>query len=67
MLDDIVAQHPVVMFVLEWCEFSWSVRKLFAAAGVPYQVGPFNDRFHRRVYTTTIALRNLNNIRRLGF
>lgn len=36
MVDEIVAQHPVVMFVLEWCEFSWSVRKLFAAAGVPY-------------------------------
>ncbi|MEZ5733913.1 MAG: glutaredoxin domain-containing protein [Paracoccaceae bacterium] len=36
MVDEIVAQHPVVMFVLEWCEFSWSVRKLFAAAGLPY-------------------------------
>nr|WP_245845079.1 glutaredoxin domain-containing protein [Pseudothioclava arenosa] len=24
------------MFVLEWCEFSWSVRKLFASAGIPY-------------------------------
>jgi cysteine synthase A len=35
MIDDIVAAHPVVLFVLEWCEFSWSVRKLFAAAGVP--------------------------------
>ncbi len=35
MIDEIVAAHPVVMFVLEWCEFSWSVRKLFAAAGVP--------------------------------
>ena len=36
MIDDIVSEHPVVVFVLEWCEFSWSVRKLFAAAGVPY-------------------------------
>ena len=36
MIDEIVAKHPVVMFVLEWCEFSWSVRKLFAAAGLPY-------------------------------
>ena len=35
-IADIVARHPVVMFVLEWCEFSWSVRKLFAAAGLPY-------------------------------
>ena len=37
------------------------------AAGGPNQVGPFNDRFHRRVYTTTVTMRNLNNIRRLGF
>ena len=36
MVDEIVAKHPVVMFVLEWCEFSWSVRKLFEAAGLPY-------------------------------
>lgn len=28
---------PVVMFALEWCEFSWSVRKLFAAAGIAYR------------------------------
>ena len=40
---------------------------LGSAGGAPYQVGPFNDRFHRRVYTTTIAMRNLNNIRQLGF
>ena len=36
MVDEIVSTHPVTMFVLEWCEFSWSVRKLFAAAGLPY-------------------------------
>jgi cysteine synthase A len=29
--------HPVVMFALEWCEFCWSVRKMFAAAGIPYR------------------------------
>lgn len=28
---------PVVMFALEWCEFCWSVRKLFAAAGIEYK------------------------------
>jgi cysteine synthase A len=27
---------PIVMFALEWCEFCWSVRKLFAANGIPY-------------------------------
>ena len=30
-------QQPVVMFALEWCEFCWSVRKLFAKAGIPFR------------------------------
>ena len=25
------------MFSLEWCEFSWSVRKMFAHYGIPYR------------------------------
>jgi len=29
--------QPVVLFALEWCEFSWSVRKLFQAAGIAYR------------------------------
>ncbi|MFC6488377.1 cysteine synthase A [Nitratireductor sp. GCM10026969] len=29
--------EPVVLFALEWCEFCWSVRKLFAAADVPFR------------------------------
>jgi cysteine synthase A len=28
---------PVVLFALEWCEFCWSVRKLFARLGIPYR------------------------------
>lgn len=28
--------QPVVLFALEWCEFCWSVRKLFAKLGIPY-------------------------------
>jgi cysteine synthase A len=36
-VTDIVRDEPVVMFALEWCEFCWSVRKLFARAGVPYR------------------------------
>jgi cysteine synthase A len=31
------ADQPVVVFALEWCEFCWSVRKLFAATGIPYR------------------------------
>ncbi len=29
--------QPVVMFALEWCEFSWSIRKLFSRCKVPYR------------------------------
>jgi cysteine synthase A len=28
--------NPVVLFALEWCEFCWSVRKLFAKLDIPY-------------------------------
>ena len=28
---------PVVMFALEWCEFCWSVRRLFAKQGIAYR------------------------------
>jgi cysteine synthase A len=27
----------VVLFALEWCEFCWALRKLFAAAGIAYR------------------------------
>jgi cysteine synthase A len=30
-------EQPVVMFALEWCEFCWSVRRMFAEFGVPYR------------------------------
>jgi cysteine synthase A len=32
-----IAEAPVVLFALEWCEFCWSVRKLFSALDVPYR------------------------------
>jgi cysteine synthase A len=28
--------RPLVMFALEWCEFCWSIRRLLAAAGIPF-------------------------------
>jgi cysteine synthase A len=31
------AEQPVLLFALEWCEFCWSLRKLFAKAGIPYR------------------------------
>jgi cysteine synthase A len=30
------AENPVVLFALEWCEFCWSLRKLFAKLAIPY-------------------------------
>ncbi len=35
-VEDVVAREPVVMFALEWCEFCWSVRKMFAEAKIPF-------------------------------
>ncbi|MEO7251896.1 MAG: glutaredoxin domain-containing protein [Arenimonas sp.] len=31
------AEQPLVMFALEWCEFCWSLRKLFAQCAIPYR------------------------------
>jgi cysteine synthase A len=33
----VVQKEPVVMFALEWCEFCWSVRKLFKRLGIEYR------------------------------
>ncbi|MGW8309829.1 MAG: cysteine synthase A [Thiogranum sp.] len=35
LIDD--ADNPVVMFALEWCEFCWSVRKLFNRLGIAFR------------------------------
>jgi cysteine synthase A len=35
-VDEIVESEPVVLFALEWCEFCWSVRKLFSRLGIEY-------------------------------
>jgi len=31
------SENPTVLFALEWCEFCWSVRKLFAKLAIPYR------------------------------
>ena len=42
-VEDFVAQvladpeQPLVLFALEWCEFCWSLRKLFAQCPIPYR------------------------------
>ncbi len=30
-------EQPLVLFALEWCEFCWSLRKLFATCSIPYR------------------------------
>jgi cysteine synthase A len=37
MVTALVSNEPVVLFALEWCEFCWSVRKLFSRMGVSYR------------------------------
>jgi cysteine synthase A len=32
-----ILAEPVVLFSLEWCEFSWAVRKMFARYKIPYR------------------------------
>src|SRR5262245_1743230 len=36
-VTEVVTNEPVVMFAFEWCEFCWSVRKLFARMGIQYR------------------------------
>jgi len=38
-VDEVLSspREPVVLFALEWCEFSWSVRKMFAEYDIPYR------------------------------
>jgi len=35
--NEVIANEPVVMFALEWCEFSWSVRRYFQALGISFR------------------------------
>jgi cysteine synthase A len=37
LVDKLIQTEPVVLFSLEWCEFCWSARKLFARAGISYR------------------------------
>jgi cysteine synthase A len=38
-VDEVIAdvREPVVLFALEWCEFCWSLRRLFARLGIPFR------------------------------
>ena len=38
-LDEVIndPEQPVVLFAFEWCEFCWSVRKMFAECGIPFR------------------------------
>lgn len=34
----VINDHSVVVFALEWCEFCWSVKKLFDKCKIPYHI-----------------------------
>jgi cysteine synthase A len=36
-VDDAINNEPVVLFALEWCEFSWSVRKFFSRMNIAFR------------------------------
>jgi cysteine synthase A len=36
-VTEVVQAHGVVMFALEWCEFCWAARKLFARLGITFR------------------------------
>jgi cysteine synthase A len=36
-VDKLINKEPVLVFALEWCEFTWSARKLFKRLGVAYR------------------------------
>jgi cysteine synthase len=36
-VTNVIQEERVVLFALEWCEFCWSVRKLFAELGIAYK------------------------------
>ncbi len=38
LLAKLIAEDPVVLFALEWCEFCWSLRRFLDALQVPYRV-----------------------------
>ena len=35
-VDTAIGSHPVVLFALKWCEFTWSVRRMFAELGIAF-------------------------------
>ncbi len=36
-VDKLIAEEPVLLFALEWCEFCWATRKLFKAHNIQYR------------------------------
>ena len=36
-VHEVIRDKPVVLFALEWCEFCWAVRKLFARLGIAHE------------------------------
>ena len=41
-------EQPLVLFALEWCEFCWSLRKLFARCAIPYRAVDLDSAAYQR-------------------
>jgi cysteine synthase A len=45
---EVVEREAVALFALEWCEFSWSVRKLFDRLGIAYKRVDLDSSAHQQ-------------------
>jgi cysteine synthase len=65
------ARDPVVLFALEWCEFCWSLRRLFVRLGIPFRsidldsVDFQRDDFGGRIRTALAARTGMTTIPQL--
>lgn len=46
VIDD--PETPVIIFALEWCEFCWSVRKMFDELGIPFKSIDLDSRAYQQ-------------------
>jgi cysteine synthase A len=49
LLAAVLREDAVVLFALEWCEFSWAVRTLFTRLGIAYRDFSLDSAQHRHI------------------
>ena len=59
-VESVVAdrEQPVTMFALEWCEFCWSVRRMFAKHGIQYRSVDLDSVDTRRITAAARSARH---------